>query len=157
MSGVFGIKGWIKVYSYTEPGDNILKFASWLLGGNDQPERFSVEDGGWRGKTIVAKLGGIDTRDEATKVVGRGIFVERAELPELPENEFYWADLVGLNVFNEDGICFGVVDSLMETGANDVLLVRGDRERLIPFVQKQIVKSVDIENRRLVVGWDPDF
>ncbi|MCI0733318.1 MAG: ribosome maturation factor RimM [Methylococcaceae bacterium] len=157
MSGVFGIKGWIKVYSFTEPTDNILRYGSWLLGANDQPERFLVEDGGWHGKTIVAKLRGIDTRDAAAKVVGCGIFVERAELPELPENEFYWADLVGLHVFNEDGVCFGVVDSLMETGANDVLLVRGDRERLIPFVHKQIVKSVDIKNRRLVVVWDSDF
>jgi 16S rRNA processing protein RimM len=157
VSGAYGIKGWIKVHSYTEPGDNILDFASWLLDGHDPSERFSVEDGGCHGKTIVAKLGGIDTRDDAAKLVGRGIFVERTELPELPENQFYWADLVGLNVFNEEGVCFGVVDCLMETGANDVLLVRGERERLIPFVQQQIVKSVELGQRRLVVAWDPDF
>lgn len=157
VSGVFGVKGWVKVHSYTEPGDNIIRFASWLLGGDDQLKRFSVDRGGWHGKAIIAKLGGIDTRDDAAKFVGRGIFVERTDLPELQKDEFYWADLVGLKVFNEDSVCFGVIDRLIETGAHDVLVVRGDRERLVPFVQKDVVKSVDIEKGRLVVAWDPDF
>ena len=159
ISGIYGIKGWIKVYSHTQPRDNIVKFPSWLLigGGAERPERFDIEDGGWRGKAIVAKLAGIDSRDDAATVVGSGIFVERAELPELSEKEFYWADLVGLVVFTEDGVSLGRVEDLIETGANDVLVVIGERERLIPFVQSQIVKSVRVEQGVIVVDWDPDF
>ncbi|MCI0653535.1 MAG: ribosome maturation factor RimM [Methylococcaceae bacterium] len=157
ISGVYGIKGWIKVYSYTNPRDNILRFPSWLLGSDAELKRFSVEEGLWHGKTAVAKLAGIETRDEATRLVGRGIFIERAALPELPESEYYWADLVGLDVFTEAGVSLGLVEDLIETGANDVLVVQGDRERLIPFVQKEIVKSVDLDRRRMVVAWDPDF
>ncbi|MGH8558114.1 MAG: ribosome maturation factor RimM [Methylococcales bacterium] len=157
VSGVYGIKGWIKVYSHTNPRDNILRFPSWLLGADDELKRFSVEEGKWHGKTAVVKLAGIDTREDAARLVGRAIFVERDELPELPENEYYWADLVGLAVCTEDGVSLGLIEDLMETGANDVLVVRGDHERLIPFVQKEIVKLVDLEQRRMVVSWDPDF
>lgn len=157
VSGVYGIKGWIKVYSHTSPLDNILRFPSWQLGTGARTERFSVEDGKWHGKTTIAKLAGINTRDEALELVGYGIFVERAELPQLPENEYYWADLVGLDVFTDRGVSLGLIEKLLETGANDVLVVRGERERLIPFIQKEIVQLVDLKQRRVVVSWDPDF
>ncbi len=157
VSGVFGIQGWIKIYSDTDPWDNILDFDSWLLGGKNQVERFFIEAGGRHGKAIVAKLAGIDTRDEAARLIGREIFVNRVDLPELQENKFYWTDLVGLNVVTVDGIGLGVVDDMMETGAHDVLVVRGDRERLIPFVLDRIVRSVDLEQKCMVVAWDPDF
>lgn len=157
VSGVYGVQGWIKIFSYTAPRDKILVYPLWLLGSDQRLQRYSVENGRWQGKSIVVKLAGINTCDEAGQVVGRGIYIERSELPKLAGNEFYWADLVGLNVFTEDGDRLGIVDGVMETGANDVLVVRGDRERLIPFVRKQIVKSVDIERGRLVVAWDPDF
>ena len=153
-----GVRGWLKIFSYTEPRDNILKFPFWLVEcGVSQTGRFSLEDGGWRGKTLVAKLSGIDTREEAVSMIGRKIFVERAELPELSENQFYWVDLVGLMVFTEHGVSLGIIEDLLETGANDVMVVRGKRERLIPFVRDQVVKSVDLEQGRLVVSWDPDF
>lgn len=157
VSGVFGVKGWIKAFSYTEPRNNLLAYSSWLLGKGEKMRRVSIEDGHFQGKSIVVKIVGIDTRDQAELLVGRGIYVERGELPDLAENEYYWADLVGLKVFSEAGDSLGIVNSMMETGANDVMVVRGDRERLIPFVQTQVVKLVDIEQGLLVVAWDPDF
>ncbi|MGR9106092.1 MAG: ribosome maturation factor RimM [Gammaproteobacteria bacterium] len=158
VSGVYGTKGWIKIFSYTEPRENILGFPVWLLGnGADQPLRVSVEKGGWRGKSLVAKLAGVDTRDQAASLIGRVIFVNRAEFAELPADRYYWVDLVGLKVFTEDGRALGIIEGLLETGAHDVLIVRGDRERLIPFVLEYIVKSVDIEEGRLIAAWDPDF
>ncbi|MGH8477064.1 MAG: ribosome maturation factor RimM [Methylococcales bacterium] len=157
VSGVWGIKGWIKVYSHTEARDNILKFPCWLVGADGELKGFSVEQGAWHGKTMLAKLAGIDTRDAAARLVGRGIFVERSALPGLPQGQYYWADLIGLEVFTEQGLCFGRVEDLLDTGANDVLIIRGDRERLIPFVQPEIVKSVNLDRQRIVVCWDPDF
>lgn len=120
-------------------------------------EQVALEDGGWRGKTLAVKIAEVDTREAAAALIGCSIFVERSNLPELPANEYYWTDLIGLDVLTEDGISLGLVEDMMETGANDVLVVRGEVERLIPFVLEQIVKSVDLEQRRLVVDWEPDF
>lgn len=119
--------------------------------------RYPVIAGGQHGKSIIAKLDGIDTREQAAGLVGQEIFIERAELPELPENQYYWVDLVGLQVFTMEGDSLGVVDSLLETGAHDVLVVGGERERLIPFVPDTFVKSVDMAKGRILVAWDPDF
>jgi 16S rRNA processing protein RimM len=157
VSGVHGLQGWVKVFSYTEPRDNMLTYASWLVGSDGQLRKFEVENSRWNGKLMAAKLAGIHNRDESAELVGYGIFVDRVDLPELHDNEFYWADLIGLEVLTEDGVCFGRIEQLMETGANDVLVVRGDRERLIPFIQREVIKQVDLEQGRLIVDWVPDF
>lgn len=145
------------MFSYTEPRDNMLTYASWLVGSDGQLRKFEVENSRWNGKVMVAKLAGIQDRDESAELIGRGIFVDRVDLPELEHDEFYWADLIGLEVLTEDGVCLGRIEQLMETGANDVLVVRGDRERLIPFVLREVVKQVDLAQGRLIVDWMPDF
>jgi 16S rRNA processing protein RimM len=110
------------------------------------------------GKGVVAKLKGCDDRDAAAALMGMNIAIRREQLPAATEGEYYWADLVGLAVSNLEGVSLGVVEQLLETGANDVLVVvQGDVERLLPFVQGQFVKEVDLTNRRIIVDWDPEF
>jgi len=107
--------------------------------------------------TIVAKLAGIDDRDAALALRGRAIWIDRSQLPEPGPGEYYWADLLGIRVETAEGRPLGVVAAMMETGANDVMVVAGEKERLIPFVPGKYVLTVDLEQQRLVVDWDPDF
>ncbi|MGR8935036.1 MAG: ribosome maturation factor RimM [Gammaproteobacteria bacterium] len=158
ISGAFGIKGWIKVFSYTEPKDNILVYSPWLVRTDDNTVReFKVMQGKTQGKAIVAHLQGIDDRDAATELLGADIEILYSQLPQADQGSYYWADLVGLKVVTTEGDALGEVDHLMETGANDVLVVTGERERLIPFLQPQTVTRVDLEAGLLVVDWDPEF
>ncbi len=115
--------------------------------------------GGQRqGKLVVAALEGVADRDAAAALIGWDILIDKEQLPVPEQGEYYWADLVGLRVETEQGEALGIVDHLMETGANDVLVVKdGKKERLIPFLQQQTVLNVDIENGLMIVDWDPDF
>jgi 16S rRNA processing protein RimM len=117
----------------------------------------SVCEGQAHGKGIIARLESIHDRDEAARLLGAEIAVNREQLPPAPEGEYYWADLIGLTVQNHKGITLGQVDHLLETGANDVLVVKGDRERLIPFLLEQVILDVDLAQRLLRVDWDEDF
>jgi 16S rRNA processing protein RimM len=110
-----------------------------------------------QGKNVLARLEGCDDRDQAEALIGCRIFIDRAQLPELLEGDYYWSDLVGLKVESLQGETLGEVASLLETGADDVLVLKGERERLIPFVLGDIVHEVDIEHRRMVVDWLPDY
>ncbi|GAA5120706.1 ribosome maturation factor RimM [Alloalcanivorax gelatiniphagus] len=161
---VHGVKGWVKVYSYTDPIENIFDYQPWYL----------FDDGAWRevklggrrrqGKGLVAGLDGYDDREQARReLVGREIAVPRSQLPESGDDEYYWRDLIGLRVKLDDGRDLGRVHSLMETGANDVLVVRGDgdsldrQERLLPWTPGQVVRDVDLDAGELRVDWDPEF
>lgn len=157
ISGVFGLKGWVKVFSYTDPRENILSYSPWQLRKAGQQKVLEVIDGQRQGKNVVAHLKGVDDRDAAASLTGWKIFVDRSQLPEPDENEYYWADLCGLKVITRENIELGVVDHLLETGANDVLVVLGERERLIPFLMGQTVIEVDLDSGCLIVDWDPDF
>jgi 16S rRNA processing protein RimM len=150
ISGLHGVQGWVKVFSYTDPRDNILNYSPWELAGRS----LKVEHGRIQGKGLVAKLSGIDDRDAAAVLLGAEIKVARERLPPLPEGEYYWADLCGLRVFDQAGRCLGVVDHLLETGANDVLVVKGEREILIPLVFGPVVKEVDLAGGSLRVDWE---
>lgn len=158
VSGVFGVRGWVKIYSETQPRANILNYSPWFLrqaDGRWQPLR--LLEGRPQGKGIVARLEGCEERDHAFALVGQQVAIAREQLSELAPGEYYWADLIDLEVVTTEGTVLGRVDHLMETGANDVLVVKGDRERLIPFVPEQVVTVVDIPGGRLTVDWDPDF
>jgi 16S rRNA processing protein RimM len=158
ISGVFGIKGWVKVYSLTEPRENILNYSPWTLKKGNETKLVNVIDGQRQGKSVVASLDDVTDRDSALFYSGWEIFIKKTQLPKAEEGEYYWADLVGLSVETESGVALGVVDYLIETGANDVLVVKeGDNERLIPFLQKQTVKKIDLEGKLMIVDWDPDF
>lgn len=157
ISGLFGIKGWVKVFSYTDPRENILNYVPWQLTKGKETREITVADGKKHGETIIACFDKINSREEAALLCGWDIYIDYNQLPEPEENEYYWADLVGLRVETTQGVHLGVVDHLLETGANDVLVVQGDRERLIPFLQGQTVVKIDLEKGMIIVDWDPDF
>ncbi|MDR4513711.1 ribosome maturation factor RimM [Nitrosomonas sp.] len=170
----FGIQGWIRVYPYTETVDGLLDYPSWWL-GRDETEAVSETNGGdWiekqvisgriNGTTLDAKLKGCNNRDQALQLKGLKIAVPREYLPDLPDNGeagYYWSDLVGAEVVNLDGIKLGTVAGLFETGANDVLRVRGTapdaKELLIPFIETTVIKKVDLTHRKILVDWEPDY
>jgi 16S rRNA processing protein RimM len=157
ISGVFGIKGWVKVFSFTDPRENILTYSPWLLKKGDQTKTVNVVGGQLQGKTIVAQLADVDDRDQAASLMGWDIFITQDQLPKAAKGEYYWSDLIGLQVETIDGVQLGVVDSLLETGANDVIIVQGERERVIPFLQGRTIIKVDLEAGKIIVDWDPDF
>ena len=157
--GLYGVHGWLKIESWTEPRLGIFAYQPWLLGATpDEEVRVSGVTGHNQGKGVVAHLPGIDLREHAVALVGQEIHVAREALPPTGADEYYWTDLEGVAVFTVEGQPLGRVDHLLATGANDVLVVRDDmRERLIPFVQGPVVKSVDLPAQRMVVDWDPEF
>ena len=163
ITSVFGVKGWLKVYSYTDPREGILSYRNWTLVQDGQRISARLEDGRRQGQGIVVKLKGIDDRDLARSYCGAEVRVATAELPELPSGEYYWYQLEGLEVVTVSGDCLGTVSHLMETGSNDVLVVQGgpgsvdQRERLIPYLPEQVVQDVDLAGGRMIVDWDPEF
>ena len=157
VSGVFGVRGWVKVFSHTSPPTNILSYSPWYLGAEGCWEAFEVLEGQSHGKGLIVRLAGVQDREQAANLVGRIVAVYRAQLPEPEAGEYYWTDLQGLRVQTTGGVELGRVDHLFETGANDVLVVQGDRERLIPYVWGEVICSVDLEAGLMVVDWDPEF
>lgn len=158
ISGVFGVKGWVKIFSFTEPRENILRYSPWLVQKNNQTREIKVIGGQRHGNTVVAELEGIADRDAALVLMGSKILIRKEQLPQAKPGEYYWADLIGLQVETESGVKLGVVDHLLETGANDVLVVRdGEVERLIPFLQQHTVLKIDLDSGLMIVDWDPDF
>ncbi len=157
VSGVFGIKGWLKITSYTEPRVNIAHYGRWILKKNNEQKPINVLAGQAHSKGVIVQLEHIADRDQALALMGWDIFISRDQLPPAKQGEYYWADLVGLQVENTAGTPLGKVESLFETGANDVLVLSGDRERAVPFIQGQIVKSIDLQSGVMIVDWDADF
>ncbi|WP_024299969.1 ribosome maturation factor RimM [Methylomicrobium lacus] len=157
ISGVFGIKGWVKIFSYTSPKENILNYSPWLLIKKGETKTVEIVSGHLQGGGIVAQIKGVDDRSQAEALVGWEIFIRREQLPATSEGEYYWSDLIGLEVVTTDGVVLGVVDNLLETGANDVLIVKGERERAVPFIKGQVIVKVDREGGCIVVDWDPEF
>ena len=181
VSGVHGVSGWVKIYSDTQPRENIFRYQPWFLRVGASARRsvgavFSTDASdsdafdvlSWRtqGKTLVAKLKGIEERDAATALIGTPILIAQEQLPGLNKGEFYWSQLIGLRVetsVDSQILDLGVVDSFIETGANDVLVVKGDSgsidltERLIPWVPDQYILNVDLSLGKLTVDWDPEF
>jgi 16S rRNA processing protein RimM len=158
ITGLYGVRGWVKVFSHTQPRENILTYATWYLNRQGAWVASELETGRMQGKGVVAKLRGCDDRDAAAALMGIDVAIRREQLPDAASGEYYWADLTGLEVVNLDGVGLGIVDHLLETGANDVLVVlRDGEERLIPFVQGQFVKSVDLAEGVITVDWDPEF
>ena len=156
LGAPFGIKGWIKVQPYTETLDSLFDYDIWQVGRDETWQDFEVEEAAIHGDGLIAKLAGIDDRDQAFALRGREIAVNREELPEAAEDEYYWNDLIGLTVVDRAGVELGQVAGLMETGSQDVLVVKGDRERLIPFVDAYVTR-VDMPGKRIDVDWELDW
>ncbi len=156
ITGLFGVRGWVRVYSYTEPREAILDYDEWLLDRRGERHARRVKEGQRHGKSVIAHLDGVDDRDAAAALLGCDVVVARSALPELSEGRYYWSDLVGMQVVHRDGTELGTVAYVMETGANDVLVVDGDRERLVPFVVGETVLDVDLDKRVISVDWEWD-
>jgi len=156
--GAQGIQGWVKVQTFTEYIDSLLDYATWYVGNEQDWRPLEVLEANVHGgKVLIAKLQGIADRTTAEKYKGLLIAVPRAELPEQVEGEYYWSDLIGLTVVNLEGVNFGTVDSLLETGANDVLVVKGESgEKLIPFIDS-VIKQVSLKDKSIRVDWQADY
>jgi 16S rRNA processing protein RimM len=155
ISGVHGINGWLKIHSLTEPREAIFEYQPWLLG--EQQEAVRIKQGKRHGKHLIALLENTQDRDQAEQLVNRQIACFRDQFPELPETNYYWTDLIGLKVETTNGMKLGKIQNMLATGANDVMVVQDERERLIPFVHGTYVQCVDLEQGLVVVDWDPDF
>ena len=158
ISGVHGIQGWVRVHSDTSPRENIVDYSPWHLVREGRRELWKVKSGRRQGKAVVAKLEGCNDRDAAEELVGALISIPRSALPDTTvPGEYYWADLVGLRVETVDGVELGRIEQLFETGSNDVIVVQGDKERLVPYIWEQVVREVDLEAGVMRVDWDPEF
>ena len=155
ISGVHGVKGWVKIHSMTEPREAIFEYQPWLMGKSLETVR--IKEGKRHGKHLIALLENMSDREQAESLINQELSVYRDQFPDLPETEFYWADLIGLEVTLEDGQGLGTIRDMLATGANDVMVVQGERDRLIPFVMGRYVKSVDLQQGLVIVDWDPDF
>lgn len=153
-----GLQGWVKVQTFTEHLDSLLDYDIWYLGNDKQPWRkFKVQECNLHTKVLVAKLEGISDRTEADKCKGLLVAVPRSSLPAQAENEYYWSDLIGMKVVNLQGDALGTVESLIETGANDVLCVRNEAgEILIPFLA-HVVEQVSLDEKLIRVDWQADY
>ncbi len=158
IHGAFGVRGEVKLESLTEPASNLLRYQPWILRDALGRER-EITDARARpgGKGLIGTLPGVDDRDVAEALRGAELYVPRSALPPPKDGEFYWIDLEGMRVENLDGADFGTVVQVFSNGANDVLLTRGDRERMIPWVRPDFVRELDFDAGRIVVDWDADF
>lgn len=160
--GVYGIKGWVRIHSYTEPEENLLGYNDCSIGREGSWKPVSFDAGKHHGKGIIAHIEGLDDRSGAEALKGSEISIPAGALPELEQGEFYWRELEGLAVYSQ-GSLLGCVAHLLETGANDVLVVRScegsidQRERLIPWLRDSVVRSVDLGAQRIEVDWDLEF
>jgi 16S rRNA processing protein RimM len=155
--GPYGVKGWLKVQPYTEYPENLCDYANWWIGGAGQWQEQAVLESAVHGATVVAKVSGIETREAAALLKGSEVAVPRTELPATGENEYYWADLIGLEVVNEQEEVLGKVAGHLSTGAHDVMrVVDGETERLLPFVDA-VIRKVDMQARRIRVDWGADW
>lgn len=159
LNGAYGIKGWVKIYSYTSPKDNILSYSPWFIKLDGKWQQVEITSGREQGKTVVAHIKGCDDRNLAESYYGIEIAIDKSQLPELDEGEFYWRDLVGLSVINMAGEKLGQVNKLMETGANDVLVVKtaDKKELLIPYVEDYSIIKVDLSEGQVIVDWEADY
>ncbi len=156
ISAVHGVKGWVKVLSYTKPREAILNYDHWLVLRNDQWQPLALLQGKRHGKSVIACLEGIEDRDAAAGLLGCDVGVARGDLPDIESGRYYWTDLEGMKVVDRGGDEIGKVAYVMETGANEVLVTVGERERLIPFVADKVILDVDLANGVITVDWDWD-
>ena len=161
ISGVQGLRGWLKLFSHTEPRENVFLYQPWLLGNSGKAcgaawTEIEFADYGTSGKSLTVKLPGIEDREAALALVGKMLAVCREQLPEPASGEYYWADLIGMEVIAPTGARLGRVVDIRATGANDVLIVQGETRRSVPFVMGEVVRDVDQAGAVITVDWKWD-
>ena len=178
ITGVYGVKGWVKIFSYTDPMESIVDYNPWFIRAENRKNapwiQIKLKSGKRHAKTVVAKLEHCNDRDTAQAYIGNEIAIELQQLEALKQkDEYYWRDLLGLRVINQQGVELGIVKDLMETGANDVLVVvprdvenssdnddgttKKKQECLIPWTMNHAIIAVDLEQKVIEVDWDSDF
>ncbi|MBI4356476.1 MAG: 16S rRNA processing protein RimM [Gammaproteobacteria bacterium] len=159
IKGPHGVKGMLQIKSYTEPYDNLLKYCPLHIRWNDRIETLPLERTRLSPshKTLLAFTPGCRSRDQALQWKGRSIVLERKELPALAPQQFYWSDLIGLNVVTTEGEALGIIQTLLPTGAHDVLVVHGKGEHLIPYIPNSVIRSIDLRHKTLIAHWDFKF
>lgn len=168
ITSVYGVKGWVKVFSYTQPKENLRSYRSWMIERGKERREVSVLECKAHGNGLVARIEGINDREAARGLSDFLIKVSKDQLPDLESGEYYWHQLEGLFVYSSadkdaDGVLLGRVDHMMETGSNDVMVVKAckdsldKKERLIPYLEDQVVKTVDLSEGTITVDWDPEF
>lgn len=164
LGSTYGIRGWVRVYSSTEQAESIFSYQPWFLKINGEWQEVILESFKQHNHEFIAKLKGVDNREDAQALTNTEIGVDLAVFPALDDEDFYWHDLIGCEVVNLQGYRLGKVSELMETGSNDVLVVKanlndafGKQERLIPFLYKNVVKRVDLTTKEIEVDWDAGF
>jgi len=154
--GVHGVGGWIKLHSYTRARGDVFDYRRWIVGEGPRATALDLVQYRMQGRGLVAKLADIDDRDAAAARIGDYIWVPAGSLPPAEEGEYFWHQLEGLEVRTVDDVPLGRVEYLIETGANDVMVVCGDRERLLPWTDA-VIRRVDLERGTILVDWDPGF
>lgn len=153
----FGVKGWMKIQSFTDPEENVLHYQPWFADLKDGFTEVKIVDSRKHHKGIVIQVEGCDTKEDTARYCNISIAVARSVFPELTDDEYYWADLEGLTVHTTTGEELGKIDHVMPTGANDVLVIKGQKEILVPYLKDRVVKNIDLDNKTMIVDWDPDF
>ncbi len=152
VAGSYGVHGWVRVIPYSGAPDALAACAAWQIGG----AQHRVQETKIHSGKLLAKLAGIASREEALELKGATVAVPRDALPDPAQGQYYWADLVGLEVVNSQGLVLGVVKELFSHGAHDVMELSGERRRLVPWVSA-VVKRVDLEAKRIEVAWGADW
>jgi len=156
VSAPHGVKGWIKVQPFTQEIDGLLGYPHWWLGSDREWWQHRIAESAVHGALVLARLEGCTDREAAVALKGAEVAIPRRMLPENREGEYYWSDLLGMEVFNRRGEYLGRVAKVLETGANNVLVLEGEKERLVPFVGS-VILNVDLADRRLLVDWELDY
>lgn len=161
INGVYGVRGWLKIESYTRPKENIFSYSPWLVRSDGCWKEMALDEFQHQGSgRLLVKIEGIDSPEEAREYHHCNVAVTPEQLPCLEEGEYYWRDLIGLEVFNQDDVSLGTVQSIVETGANDVLQINGTGDNktktLIPLIMDVFVKQVDITTQKIHVEWQLD-
>jgi len=156
ITAPYGVNGWVKIHPYTQTIEGLTRYATWWLGKEGDWRETAVIEARPQGKAAVAKLQGCEDRTSAQSLKNSEIAVQRSQLPSVRKGQYYWVDLIGLEVVNLKGEALGVVDELFATGGNDVLRVQGERERLIPLIP-QVVREVNLDAALIRVDWELDY
>ena len=164
LGSTYGIRGWLRIYSSTEYAESIFDYQPWSLKIKGEWQPTELENWRHHNHELIVKLKGVDNREDAQVLANVEIGVGLSVFPELEEGDYYWHDLIGCSVVNLQGYTMGTVAEMMETGSNDVLVVKanvkdafGKQERLIPFLYEQVVKRVDLTTKTIEVDWDAGF
>ncbi len=153
----YGIKGWVKIQSFSDPTENIANYQPWYLAHPNGYQAINILQFKAHGKGYVAQIEGCDDRTQAQQYTNLDIVVDKQQLPKLADDDYYLFELEGMDVLNLDDVKLGTVSQILPTGANDVLVIEGEKQHLVPMVDDLYLKNVDKKQQRITVDWDPEF